>query len=140
MPHTLPELPYGFDALEPYIDPKTMEIHHGKHHAAYVAKLNDALKDQGEWQDKPIEELLQSLDQLPDSIRTKVRNNGGGHYNHSMFWRLMRPVRQDFDGELSRTTQGGQEARGEPTGELADAIKTTFGSFEEFKKQFSDAA
>ena len=122
MPYELPPLPYDYAALEPYIDAKTMEIHHDKHHKAYVDKVNDALKDT-EWSDKPIEQVLQSLDQLPENIRTKVRNNGGGHYNHSLFWPMMK-------------NDGG----GEPHGEIASAINSAFGSFEEFKKHFTDAA
>lgn len=122
MAFTLPELPFPFDALEPHIDAKTMEIHHGKHHAAYVAKLNDAVAGT-EFEDKKICELISDLDALPENIRTAVRNNGGGHYNHSLFWTIM-------------SASGG----GEPTGELADAINAAFGSFDEFKAQFSAAA
>ena len=122
MAFTLPELPYPTDALEPHIDAKTMEIHHGKHHAAYVSKLNDAVAGT-EFEDKKICELISNLDALPENIRGAVRNNGGGHYNHSMFWTIM-------------SASGG----GEPSGELADAINSAFGSFEEFKSQFSNAA
>ena len=125
MAFELPPLPYDYNALEPYIDAKTMEIHHGKHHNGYVTKLNDALKDEAAWQNKSIEEILRSLDQLPEAIRTKVRNNGGGHYNHTLFWTLKPPA------------DGGE---GEPGGELADAIKSAFGSFADFKNKFSDAA
>src|SRR5437763_641141 len=87
----LPELGYAFDALQPYIDAQTMEIHHDKHHAAYVAKLNDALIGAPEWQNKPIEEILKYIESLPSDIRTPVRNNGGGHYNHTLFWESMKP-------------------------------------------------
>ena len=123
MSYTLPELPYAYDALEPYVDKQTMEIHHQKHHAAYIAKLNAALESHPEWQGKEVEELVKNLSALPESIRTAVRNNGGGHYNHALFWSLMGP-----------------NAGGVPGGDLAKAIDAAFGSFENFKKQFSDAA
>ncbi|UCC29739.1 MAG: superoxide dismutase [Phycisphaerales bacterium] len=123
MAHVLPPLPYPFDALEPHIDARTMEIHHDKHHATYVNKLNDALANHPELQAKSIEELIRDLGSLPDSIRTAVRNTGGGHYNHSIFWSNMSP-------------NGG----GAPDGGLADAINAAFGSFEEFKTRFSAAA
>ena len=123
MAHELPALPYAFDALEPYIDAKTMEIHHGKHHAAYVNNLNKALESAADLQKKPLTDLLASLSAVPDSIRTAVRNHGGGHWNHSMFWKIMRK-------------SGG----GEPRGPLADAIKSAFGSFAEFKTKFNAAA
>jgi Fe-Mn family superoxide dismutase len=122
-PFTLPPLPYPPDALEPYIDARTMEIHHDKHHAAYVTNLNAALEKAPEFQARSLDDLLQHLDQLPESIRTAVRNNGGGHWNHTMFWEIMTP-------------NGG----GEPSGKLADAITTAFGSFETFKTQFAEAA
>ena len=122
MAHELPPLPYAFDALEPHIDARTMEIHHGKHHAAYVANLNKALDGHADLEKMSIAELMGSLDRVPESIRTAVRNNGGGHLNHSMFWTLMK------DG-------GG----GEPGGELGDAINGAFGSFDEFKTRFSKA-
>lgn len=122
MPFTIPQLPYDFTALEPHIDARTMEIHHDKHHAAYVDKLNAAVKDT-EWAELPIEKLITRLNELPDTIRTAVRNNGGGHYNHSLFWQWMSP-------------QGG----GEPSGELAEAIATTFGSYAKFQEQFAAAA
>jgi Fe-Mn family superoxide dismutase len=122
MPHELPPLPYAFDALEPHIDARTMEIHHGKHHQTYVTKLNDALKGQGELEGKSLVDLLSNLSAVPESIRTAVRNNGGGHLNHSMFWKLMK--------------KGGG---GEPTGELGDAIRSAFGSFDDFKKKFAEA-
>jgi len=119
---TLPKLSYGYDELEPYIDAKTMEIHHSKHHQAYIDKLNGAT-DGTEWAGKEIEELLQNLDSLPENIRTVVRNNGGGHYNHTFFWQCMSPG-----------------AAGKPEGDLAAQIDSDFGSFENFKKQFGDAA
>jgi len=122
MAHELPPLPYAFDALEPHIDARTMEIHHGKHHAAYVANLNKALDGHADLEKMSIAELMGSLDRVPESIRTAVRNNGGGHLNHSMFWTLMK------DG-------GG----GEPGGELGDAVKSAFGSFDDFKTRFSQA-
>ncbi len=121
--HQLPPLPYASDALEPYIDKTTMEIHHGKHHAAYVNNLNKALEGHAELQSLSLEALLTSLDKVPENIRTAVRNNAGGHSNHSMFWKIMK--------------KGGG---GEPAGELAAAIKSTFGSFAEFKTKFSQAA
>ncbi|MFO7323144.1 MAG: superoxide dismutase [Chloroflexota bacterium] len=123
MAFELPNLPYATNALEPHIDAQTMEIHHGKHHATYVNNLNKALEGHSDLQNKSIEELLGSLDSLPESIRTAVRNNGGGHANHSLFWQIMGP-----------------NAGGQPTGELADAINRTFGSFDEFKSQFAAAA
>ena len=123
MSHKLPELPYSFDALEPHIDARTMEIHHGKHHAAYVSNLNAALEPQSELQKKSIGELLADLNKVPEGIRTAVRNNGGGHYNHSLFWKVMK--------------KGGG---GEPKGDLARAIKSTFESFAAFKEKFSGAA
>jgi len=121
--HELPPLPYAFDALEPYIDKVTMEIHHGKHHAAYVNNLNKALEGQTQLQSLSLEALLASLDKVPENVRTAVRNNGGGHCNHSMFWKIMK--------------KGGG---GEPSGELAAAIKSTFGSFADFKTKFAQAA
>jgi len=120
---TLPDLPYDFNALEPHIDARTMEIHHDKHHATYVQKLNDALKDQPELQTKEIDDLLKNLGDLPKDIQTPVRNNGGGHANHSLFWQIMSP-------------DGG----GEPDGELADAIVDAFGGFDEFKDRFKQTA
>jgi superoxide dismutase, Fe-Mn family len=121
-PFKLPDLPYAFDALEPHIDAKTMEIHHGKHHAAYTNKLNEALEKHPNLQDKSIEELLRGIDSIPEDIRTVVRNNGGGYANHALFWEIMGP-------------DGG----GEPAGELADAIAKKFGSFDDFRKKVSDA-
>lgn len=123
MAFKLPDLPYAHDALEPHIDKETMEIHHGKHHAAYVNNLNAALEKHPALADKSIEELLSSLDALPEDIRNAVRNNGGGHANHALFWQLMK-------------AKGG----GQPGGRLKKAIDETFGSFDEFKKQFAAAA
>ncbi len=123
MAHTLPPLPYPFDALEPHIDKLTMEIHHGKHHAAYVANLNAALEKYPELQSKSVEDLLRGISSVPEDIRTAVRNNGGGHANHTMFWQIMGP-----------------KAGGAPTGPIADAIRASFGSFEAFKDQFTKAA
>ena len=122
-PYTLPPLPYAPEALEPHIDAETMRIHHGKHHQAYITNANKLLADHPELAKLTPEELLRNLDKAPESIRTGLRNNVGGHLNHSEFWLMMSP-------------KGG----GEPTGELAEAINSTFGSFEEFKKQFTDAA
>jgi Fe-Mn family superoxide dismutase len=123
MPFELPALPYAHDALEPHIDKMTMEIHHGKHHAAYVTNLNNALKNAPELEGKTIEELLaNNLAIVPDAIKTAVRNNGGGHYNHTLFWQLMSPA-------------GG----GAPVGNLANAIHAAFGSFDAFKEKFAAA-
>ena len=123
MAHELPNLPYAFDALEPHIDARTMEIHHGKHHAGYVAKLNAALEQHHALQQKSVESLIRDIAAVPEAIRTAVRNNGGGHANHSLFWMVMTP-------------KGG----GEPGGALAKAIGASFGTFAGFKQQFSDAA
>ena len=123
MPFTLPDLPYPFDALEPHIDAKTMEIHHDKHHGTYVTRLNAALEKAPDFQNKPIEEILQHLDKVPKEVQTAVRNHGGGHYNHTLFWRMLGP-----------------RAGGKPSGELANAIDKKFGSFEAFKEQFTTAA
>jgi superoxide dismutase, Fe-Mn family len=123
MAHELPPLPYAYNALEPHIDEMTMQIHHDRHHATYVNNLNAALEGHPELQNKPLNELLASLDSVPESIRTAVRNNGGGHANHTLFWEIMSP-------------NGG----GQPTGALADAINSTFGSFENFKAEFTKAA
>ena len=122
MAHALPPLPYPTDALEPYIDKMTMEIHHGKHHAAYVNNLNKALEGHADLEALSLDALLADLDKVPENIRTAARNNGGGHWNHSMFWKLMK--------------KGGG---GQPTGELAQAILATFGSFDDFKTKFSQA-
>jgi Fe-Mn family superoxide dismutase len=121
--YTVPPLPYDFGALEPHIDAKTMEIHHDRHHAAYVTNLNAALKDHPTHQGKPIEQLIAHLNALPEGIRTAVRNNGGGHANHSLFWLVMK-------------TGGG----GEPSGELAQAITRDLGGFAAFKEAFGKAA
>lgn len=123
MAHELPPLPYGYDALEPHIDARTMEIHHSKHHQAYITKLNGALEGHADLQAKAVTELLAEIDKVPEAIRTAVRNHGGGHANHTLFWQLMGP--------------GGG---GEPGGALADAIDSTFGGFAKFKQLFSDAA
>ncbi len=123
MAHALPTLPYAFDALEPHIDAKTMEIHHGKHHQTYVTNLNAALEKYPELQSKSVEELLKGISTIPEDIRTAVRNHGGGHANHTMFWEIMGP-----------------NAGGAPTGAIADAINGTFGGFDSFKDQFKKAA
>jgi len=123
MAFTLPPLPYPSDALEPNIDKQTMEIHHGKHHNAYVTNLNAALEKAPELQSKSIEDLVKGISSVPEAIRTAVRNNGGGHLNHSMFWQIMAP-----------------NARGAPTGAIADAINSSFGGFDKFKEQFKAAA
>ncbi|MCT8139721.1 superoxide dismutase [Anaerobacillus sp. CMMVII] len=120
---TLPELPYAFDALVPHVDEETMKIHHGRHHNTYVTNLNNALEGHADLAEKSLEDLLNNLDALPESIRTAVRNNGGGHANHSLFWEVMSP-------------NGG----GTPTGELADAINSAFGSLDAFKEEFAKAA
>ena len=122
MAHELPQLPYAYDALEPHIDARTMEIHHTKHHQGYVNNLNSALSSHPELESKSVEELVKDLGSIPEDIRTAVRNNGGGHANHSLFWLCMSP-------------NGG----GEPTGELADAINCAFGSMDSFKEQFAKA-
>lgn len=123
MTHQLPALPYAYNALEPHIDARTMEIHHGKHHQAYVNNLNAALEKYSNLQAKSIEDLLRGIESVPEDIRMAVRNNGGGHANHTLFWSSM-------------SGSGG----GEPTGELAEAIKSAFGSFASFKEKFSNAA
>jgi len=122
MAHTLPALPYPTDALEPHIDKMTMEIHHGKHHQAYVTNLNAALDKHPELQNKSIEDLLKGINTVPEDIRTAVRNNGGGHANHSMFWQVMGP-----------------NAGGAPTGAIADAITGSFGGFDKFKEELKKA-
>jgi Fe-Mn family superoxide dismutase len=123
MPHSLPALPYDFAALEPHIDAQTMQIHHGKHHQTYVTNLNTALDKHPDLHNKSLDELLRDLNSVPDDIRTAVRNNGGGHWNHSLFWKLMAP-----------------NAGGTPTGDVADGISSAFGSFDKFKEQFQAAA
>src|SRR4051794_38564334 len=117
--YELPALPYGANALEPHIDEQTMNIHHDRHHATYVNNLNAALEGQDELSNKSVEELIANLDAVPENIRTAVRNNGGGHANHSLFWKVLAP-----------------NAGGAPTGEIASAINDTFGSFEAFKEEF----
>ena len=121
MAYEVPALSYEYGALEPHIDEQTMRVHHDKHHQTYVDKVNAALEGT-EWADKPVEEILRNLDQIPDDKRTAVRNNGGGHYNHTLFWEWMSP-------------DGG----GEPEGALAEAIQSAFGSFDDFKGQLKDA-
>lgn len=123
MAHELPELPYAYNALEPYIDEQTMRVHHDKHHATYLAKFKDAIGNHAELHNKSVEEILANLTTLPDSIRTAVRNHGGGYYHHNVFWTNLSP-------------QGG----GEPTGAVAEAIKKTFGGFPAFKEKLTAAA
>ncbi|WP_010303286.1 superoxide dismutase [Kurthia senegalensis] len=123
MAFELPNLPYAFDALEPHIDARTMEIHHDKHHNTYVQGLNAALEGKSEFDGKTVEEIIANLDAVPEDVRTAVRNNGGGHANHSLFWTLL-------------TADG----KGAPEGELAAAIDAKFGSFDAFKEQFANAA
>lgn len=123
MKHELPKLPYSVDALEPHIDARTMEIHHGKHHGTYVQNLNAALEKHPEIQDRSLDELLKDLSKVPEDIRTAVRNNGGGHWNHSLFWQWMTP-----------------RSSGRPVGSVAKAIEATFGGFDAFKEKFSNAA
>jgi Fe-Mn family superoxide dismutase len=122
MAHEVPPLPYAYNALEPHIDEQTMHLHHDKHHQAYVNNLNAAIEKHPELGSKSAEDLLRNLNSVPDDIRGAVRNNGGGHVNHTMFWQIMGP-------------NGG----GEPSGAISDAITQTFGSFDDFKKQFNDA-
>ena len=121
-PFTVPPLPYAYDALEPFIDARTMEIHHDKHHAAYVANLNKAVAEYPDVAKMSVEDMLKNLNAIPEKIRTAVRNNGGGHFNHSLFWQMLK-----MDG-------------GEPTGTLAKAINSVFGNFPTFKEEFSKAA
>lgn len=123
MAHELPPLPYGYNALEPHIDEQTMRIHHDKHHGTYVTNLNAALDKHPELQKKSLDDLLRDLNSVPEDIRTAVRNNGGGHWNHSMFWQIMGP-----------------KAGGEPTGAVKDAIQAASGDFAKFKEQFKAAA
>ena len=122
MAFTLPALPYDFSALEPHIDAKTMEIHHGKHHQTYVNNLNAAIEKAPELASKSLEDLMRGVNSLPEAVRTPIRNNGGGHWNHSFFWKLMGP-----------------NAGGNPSGEVGKAIDDAFGSFDKFKEQFSAA-
>ena len=121
MAFELPKLPYAYDALEPHIDKETMEIHHTKHHNTYVTKLNDAVKGT-DLESKSIEDIIKNLNSVPDDIRTAVQNNGGGHYNHSLFWEMLTPNAS------------------EPSGEVVDAISSTFGSLDKFKEEFAAAA
>jgi Fe-Mn family superoxide dismutase len=123
MAHELPPLPYAHDALEPFIDTMTMQIHHGKHHATYVTNLNAALEKYPDFQKPGVDDLIRNIANVPEAIRTAVRNNGGGHANHSMFWQIMAP-----------------KAGGDPSGPLADAITASFGSLEAFKGEFKKAA
>lgn len=123
MAFELPQLPYAYDALEPHIDKETMNIHHTKHHNTYVTNLNNALEGNQELLSKSVEEIVANLDTVPEAVRTAVRNNGGGHANHTLFWEILSP-------------NGG----GQPTGELADAITSKFGSFDSFKEEFAKAA
>ena len=123
MPFTLPALPYAYDALEPHIDARTMEIHHTKHHQTYVNNLNAALEKAPQIAAKSLDDLMKGINSVPEAVRTAVRNNGGGHWNHSMFWEIMGPKKG-----------------GEPKGKIADAIKSSFGDFAKFKEQFAAAA
>ena len=123
MTYTLPDLPYAYDALEPYIDEETMHLHHDKHHNTYVTNLNAAIEKHPELGEKTVEELLADFSSVPEDIQTAVRNNGGGHANHTFFWEILGP-----------------NAGGEPTGAIKEAIEETFGSFEDFKEEFKTAA
>jgi superoxide dismutase, Fe-Mn family len=122
MAYELPKLPYNYNALEPHIDARTMEIHYTKHHQAYITNLNNAIKGKADLESKSVEDLIKNLNAVPEDIRTVVRNNGGGHANHSFFWKIMGP-----------------NAGGEPKGKLADDIKSAFGGFDQFKEKFSAA-
>jgi Fe-Mn family superoxide dismutase len=123
MAYSLPSLPYAYDALEPHIDKRTMEIHHTKHHQTYITNVNKALEAHADLAAKPIDDLMRGLASVPESVRTAVRNNGGGHANHTFFWQIMGP-----------------NCGGEPKGAVAEAIKSAFGSFDNFKQQFTTAA
>jgi Fe-Mn family superoxide dismutase len=123
MAHELPPLPYAFNALEPFIDEQTMQIHHGKHHQTYVTNLNGAVEKHASLQGKSVDELISNLDAVPEDVRTVVRNNGGGHANHTLFWQIMAP-----------------NAGGKPTGAVAEAINAAFGSFDAFQEAFAKAA
>jgi Fe-Mn family superoxide dismutase len=123
MAFKLLDLPYDFSALEPHIDARTMEIHHGKHHATYVAKLNEALEKAPDWSAKTLEEIVRGYDKAPKEVQTALRNHGGGHFNHSLFWKMLAP-----------------KAGGKPSGELLAAIETAFGGFDAFRDKFSSAA
>ena len=129
--HVLPNLPYAYDALEPYISKEIMMLHYDKHHAGYVDNLNKALEPYPDLQEKTAEELITNLDQVPETIRTAVRNNAGGHVNHSMFWQIMTSPAEALAKE-------GANAGGEPSGKLAEEINKQFGSFEEFQNKFND--
>src|SRR5438876_10059321 len=120
MAYELPKLPYAYDALEPHIDARTMEIHHTKHHQAYITNVNNAIKGKADLEKKSVEDLISNLKAVPDDIRTVVSNNGGGHANHSFLWKIMGP-----------------KAGGAPLGKLGDVIKSTFGSFDAFKEKFA---
>ena len=122
MKHELPQLPYSYDALEPFIDARTMEIHHTKHHATYVVKLNEALERYPELQAKPVEDLLKNLDSIPEAIHMVIRNHGGGHYNHTLFWQMMK--------------KNGSE----PADNVTEGINKNFGTFEKFKEEFTKTA
>jgi len=122
MAYELPKLPYAYDALEPHIDARTMEIHHTKHHQAYITNVNNAIKGKADLENKSVEDLISNLSAVPEDIRTVVRNNGGGHANHSFFWKIMGP-----------------NAGGEPKAKLADDIQSGFGSFNDFKEKFGAA-
>src|SRR3954469_12096838 len=122
MAFTLPALPYAFDALEPHIDAQTMEIHHGKHHQAYVNNLNAAIEKAPELANKSLDDLMRNVNSAPEAVRTAIRNNGGGHWNHSLFWQIMAP-----------------KAGGEPGGKLGDSIRSAFGDFAKFREQFNAA-
>ncbi len=123
MAFKLPDLPYDFSALEPHIDARTMEIHHGKHHATYVAKLNEALEKAPDWSAKTLEEIVRGYDQAPKEVQTALRNHGGGHLNHSLFWKMLAP-----------------KAGGKPSGDLLAAVEAAFGGFDALKDKFSSAA
>lgn len=123
MPYTLPKLPYAYDALEPHVDARTMEIHHTKHHQAYIDKLNAALEGNADLSDKPVEELISDLNAIPENIRTAIRNHGGGHANHSLFWTVMAP-----------------NVGGEPQGKVGEAITNAFGDLAKFQELFTNAA
>src|SRR5437764_8726794 len=123
MAYELPKLPYDYNALEPHIDARTMEIHHTKHHQAYITNVNNAIKGKADLESKSVEDLIKNLNAVPEDIRTVVRNNGGGHANHSFFWKIMGP-----------------KAGGEPKGKLADDIESPFGGFDQFKEKFAAAA
>jgi superoxide dismutase, Fe-Mn family len=128
MHHTLPNLPYDYNALEPSIDAETMEIHHTKHHQAYIDKLNEALVDAPDLKDLELPQILQNLDKAPENVKAKIRNNGGGHFNHSFFWEILRPTEAKGEGGMA------------PSGELAEAINNSFESLDKFKEEFAAKA